>query len=52
MHDAFLLVERYQWPMSEIEALHWSDFRSFVDGAETMFARERKAAEDAAKARR
>lgn len=52
MHDAFLLVERYQWPFSEIESLVWSDFRAFVEGAETMYARERKAAEDAAKARR
>lgn len=53
MHDSFLLAERYQYSLvNDIDPMYWSDFRAFVEGAETMYARERKAAEDAAKARR
>jgi hypothetical protein len=37
MHDAFLLVERYNWPFSEIESLSWSDFQAFVEGATSMY---------------
>jgi hypothetical protein len=51
MMDSFMLIERYNWPMSEIEALDWSDYCAIVDGAKSMYERERKAAEAAAKGR-
>lgn len=51
MHDAFLLTERYQWTMLAIEEMDWSDFCAYADGAKTMYKREQKAAEDAAKGR-
>lgn len=51
MFDAFMLIERYNWTMHDIDAMDWSDYIAITDGAKMMFDRERKAAEAAAKGR-
>ncbi len=51
MQDSFMLVERYNWTMGQIDAMDISDYCQFVDGAKKMFDLERKQAEAAAKGR-
>lgn len=51
MPDAFMLIERYNWTLHDIEAMAWSDYCAIADGCSTMYERERKAAENAAKRR-
>jgi hypothetical protein len=51
MLDVFMLIERYNWTMHDIDALDWSDYCAIADGAKTMFEKERKAHEAAMKGR-
>lgn len=51
MQDSFMLVERYNWTMHDVDLMDWSDYCAFVDGARLMFDRERKAHEAAMKGR-
>lgn len=51
MPDAFMLIERYNWTLHDIEAMAWSDYLAISDGCKDMYSREQKAADQAAKGR-